>query len=175
MITIREMAAQESRKISEVDRSEFINSIYVDNEGELEKIEKTHECPTWDEETMEQLIKRFTLELEQGGKAYGAFDGERLVGFGVLGHLKRGPLEDRLQIDLMYVSRNYRRQGIGTLLMKELSEAAKDRGASYLYISSTETESAVGFYTSNGGTLTEDKDPELFELEPKDIHLIVKL
>lgn len=175
MITIREMAADEGSKISEIDRSEFINSIYVDNQGELKKIDKPHECPTWDEEMMEQLIKRFALEIEQGGKGCGAFDGMRLVGFGVLGHLKRGPLEDRLQVDLMYVSRKYRRQGIGTLLMKELSEAAKDRGASYLYISSTETESAVGFYTSNGGILTEDKDPELFELEPKDIHLIIKL
>lgn len=175
MVTIREMTSQEGRKISEIDRSEFINCIYVDNQGELIKIEKAHECPTWDEETMEQLIKRFTLELEQGGKGYGAFEGERLVGFAVLGHLKRGPLKDRLQVDLMYVSRKFRRQGIGTLLMKELSQSAKDRGASYLYISSTETESAVGFYTSNGGILTADKDPELFELEPKDIHLIIRL
>ncbi|WP_054956425.1 GNAT family N-acetyltransferase [Paenibacillus dakarensis] len=175
MIIIREMDAQEGKKISEIDRSEFIHHIYVDKQGELQKIDNPHECPTWDGESMEYLIKRFTAELEQGGKGFGAFDGERLVGFGVLGHRERGLLKDHLQVDLMYVSRNYRRQGIGTLLMKELSEEARDRGASYLYISSTETESAVSFYTSNGGLLTEDKDPDLFELEPKDIHMVIKL
>lgn len=28
---------------------------------------------------------------------------------------------------------------------------------------------------SSGGVLTDDKDPELFKLEPEDIHLIIKL
>ena len=80
-----------------------------------------------------------------------------------------------MQYDLMYVSRNYRRQGIATRLMDELSHEAKKRGAKSLYISSTETESAVNFYRSTGSVLTGEVDRELFEREPKDIHMIRKL
>ncbi|WP_213533735.1 hypothetical protein [Paenibacillus sp. J45TS6] len=39
------------------------------------------------------------------GAAIGSFDGERLIGFGVLAHRFRGKNQDQLQVDLMYVSR----------------------------------------------------------------------
>ncbi|MEI0739878.1 GNAT family N-acetyltransferase [Paenibacillus sp. JTLBN-2024] len=71
------------------------------------------------------MIERFEAELRGGGAAYGAFDGDALVGFGVLGHRFRGEQLDRLQVDLMYVSRAYRRQGIGTKLMEELADEAR--------------------------------------------------
>lgn len=48
-------------------------------------------------------------------------------------------------------------------MMNELAEEARKRGAKYLYISSTETRSAVSFYKSNGSQLTDDVDPELFQ------------
>ena len=41
-------------------------------------------------------------------------------------------------------------------------------------MSSTPSESAVGFYRSRGFRLTSPL-PELFELEPEDIHLILEL
>lgn len=68
-----------------------------------------------------------------------------LIGFGVLGHQFRGKDKDQLQIDLMYVTKNFRRKGVGKLLMDEFSKEAVTRGAKFLYISSTETESAVNF------------------------------
>jgi len=172
---IREMQLHESGLIRLIDRSELIESIYKMNDGVLEAVPAGHECPSWDEAHTLEMIERFEKELRGGGAAYGAFDGETLAGFGVLGHRFRGERQDRLQVDLMYVSRAYRRQGIGTKLMEELSKEARKRGASYLYISSTETESAVHFYMANGGRITDQVDEELFKLEPEDIHMLKKL
>jgi len=60
------------------------------------------------------------------------------------------------------------------LKLDEISQEARRRGALSLYISSTETESAVNFYRNNGGELTDEMDDELFKLEPKDIHMMIK-
>jgi GNAT superfamily N-acetyltransferase len=109
--------------------------------------------------------------LSNGGKAYGAYDGDKLVGFGVLAHQFRGKEKNQLQLDLMYVSRNYRRQGIGSRIFHELSQVAMQRGASQLYISATETESAVGFYSNLGSTIASEVDEELLRKEPRDIHM----
>lgn len=38
-----------------------------------------------------------------------------------------------------------------------------------------ETESAVNFYKSCGGEVTNELDEELFQLEPKDIHMVMRL
>lgn len=107
--------------------------------------------------------------------AYGAFDGERLVGLGVLAHQFRGEEKNQLQLDLMYVSRSYRRQGIGRQILAYLSAEARKRGAKSLYISSTETRSAVSFYQSQGSRITTDVDEELFTKEPKDVHMTKEL
>jgi len=162
-------------QLQEIDRSEYINLIYEMHDGQITEVKAGHECPTWDTDVLDEIQERFVYEIRHGGLALGAFDGDTLVGFGVLAHQFRGESKDQLQIDLMYVSRNYRRQGIGTHIMNELSDEAKRRGAKSLYISSTETESAVSFYQSQGGRITDTVDPELYSKEPLDIHMTKKL
>jgi hypothetical protein len=44
-----------------------------------------------------------------------------------------------------------------------------------MYVSSTPSSSAVGFYIAQGCKLVEEVDPELYALEPDDIHLILDL
>lgn len=166
---------EQVNKIDEIDRSEYIDLIYEMRNQQLIEIIQDHECPNWDENGLEEIKERFVFEMQQGGYAIGAFSANKLVGFGVLAHKFRGVNHDRLQVDLMYVSREYRRQGIGTRIMTELSEEARRRGAKYLYISSTETRSAVSFYRSQGSQITKEIDQELFNKEPMDIHMIKEL
>lgn len=175
MISYRELQIADAYKIKEVDRSERINLIYEVIDGKLKEIQAAHDCPNWSPQEIDSLVRRFRHELEHGGKAFGAFDQKRLIGFGVLAHELRGKNRDQLQIDLMYVSKEYRRKGIGKHIMNELSKVAKLRGAKFLYISSTETESAYNFYKRSGCEITDEVDEELFKLEPKDIHMIKKL
>ncbi|TJY43872.1 GNAT family N-acetyltransferase [Cohnella pontilimi] len=175
MITYAEMTKEQAHKIAEIDRSETIDFIYSYSYGQLQETATNHEAPGWDDGLIRELQERFQYELSNGGMAIGAYDGELLVGFGVLGHKFRGMERNQLQVDLMYVSRNYRRKGIGTRILDELSDEARRRSAKYLYISSTETRSAVYFYKNNGGEITDTVDLELFEKEPHDIHMIKKL
>lgn len=175
MISIDQMILNDSYKIRDIDRSETIELTYKLKNGVLEEIKSPHECPRWNEDIYLEIISRYEYELTNGGTALGAFDGEKLVGFGVLAHKLRGYDHDRLQIDLMYVTREYRRRGIGILIMESLSTVAIEKGAKYIYISSTETESAVKFYTSLGSAITSEIDSELFEKEPNDIHMLKKL
>ncbi|BBH19357.1 hypothetical protein Back11_07020 [Paenibacillus baekrokdamisoli] len=175
LITYREMLLEEAHKIAEVDRSEQIEQVYRITEGQLISAQAGHECPSWNDEQLYQLITRMQHELTNGGLAWGAFDGKRLVGFAVLGSKWCGVCKDHLQVDLMYVNRAHRRKGIASQLMRLVEEEAKARGASYLYISSTETESAVRFYQSHGSEWTAEADEELFTLEPLDIHMIKHL
>ncbi|WP_410769406.1 GNAT family N-acetyltransferase [Fontibacillus sp. BL9] len=175
MIDFQVMNPDQATKLKEIDRSEYIDLIYQMQDGKLVETSAGHECPSWNEELLREMEDRFLYELQNGGTAFGAFDGNRLIGFGVLAHQFRGEKQDRLQIDLMYVSRSYRRQGIGTSILTRLEEEARTRGARYLYISSTETRSAVSFYKSMGSRITKEVDEELFQKEPLDIHMLKEL
>lgn len=175
MIKIEHMDESQVHRLQDIDRSEHIDLIFEERDGQIQEIAKNHECGNWDEDTLNEIKERFLYEIRQGGMAVGAFDGDKLAGFGVLAHQFRGMDGDQLQVDLMYVSRHYRRQGIGSRIMNALADEARRRGAAYLYISSTETRSAVSFYRSHGSVKAEKVDEELFAKEPKDIHMVIKL
>ncbi|MEC0144355.1 GNAT family N-acetyltransferase [Paenibacillus alginolyticus] len=115
------MVAEEFVKIKEIDRSETINLIYVQQGPDIVEVVTDHECGRWNEDQIRQLEERYHYELINGGTAVGSFDNELLVGFGVLAHNFRGAKSDQLQVDLMYVSQNYRRQGIATRIIQEVS------------------------------------------------------
>ncbi|WP_433753001.1 GNAT family N-acetyltransferase [Paenibacillus amylolyticus] len=175
MITYRTLTLDDVNQLRAIDRSEHIDLIYEMRENRLVELEQNHECSNWNQKLLEEIQNRYVFELEQGGMAYGAFADDQLIGFGVLAHQLRGREQNQLQVDLMYVSRGYRRQGIGKRILNQLGEEAKKRGAQYLYISSTETRSAVSFYRSQGSQITGEIDQELYDKEPKDIHMIKEL
>ncbi|MGQ8874452.1 GNAT family N-acetyltransferase [Paenibacillus sp. TSA_86.1] len=175
MITYQILNLDHVKQLHEVDRSEYIDLIYEVIEQSLVEHKQDYDCANWDQEQLQEIQDRYIYELQQGGMAYGAFEGVRLVGFGVLAHQFRGKEHNQLQLDLMYVSRAYRRQGIGQRILTFLSNEARKRGAKSLYISSTETRSAVSFYQSQGSHMTSDVDEELHTKEPKDIHMTIKI
>ena len=74
-----------------------------------------------------------------------------------------------------YVSRAYHRQGIATALLQEIIRLAHAAGAREIYVSAVPSESAVGFYLSQGFRLAPHPNPGLFALEPNDIHMLLPL
>lgn len=161
--------------LGHIDRSEFIDATFQLKEGKLEELPAELDSLGWNTGELKQIQQQYKQELNQGGMAFGAFQEELLVGFGVLGNRFMAEKQDHLHVDLMYVSANFRRQGIGTVLLNMIGAEAKKRGAAYLYISSAETKSAVTFYQKNGSLLTEKVDEELYHKEPEDIHMIINL
>jgi len=73
------------------------------------------------------------------------------------------------------VSRLYRGKGLGTKLFGLARQTAHARGAKRLYISATPSEKTVNFYTRLGCTVAKEPDPQLFALEPEDIHIEMKI
>jgi len=79
--------------------------------------------------------------------------------------------KDQLQLKFLYVSRTYRQHGVGKMLFKKTVETAKKMKARKLYISATPSENTINFYLNLGCQVAREIDQDLFELEPKDIHL----
>lgn len=175
MIVYRTMARDEVPRIGEVDRAERITRLYTLHDGILTAEPCDFDVQGWGPGEPEKHVPWLERELDEGGTMFGALDNDRVVGVAVLGGRFRGRNRDQLQLVFMHVSNGYRRQGIGSRLMDEAAGLARARGARWLYISATPSQSAVGFYLSHGSRPAPEVDEELFALEPEDIHLLREL
>jgi N-acetylglutamate synthase-like GNAT family acetyltransferase len=175
MIEIRQLKDSEIGKIAEIDRTEHVTLGYVYRDGKLEQEKVDWRVPRWPREGswgVEARIKQVTRILQEGGMMLGAFDGALLVG---IAGLRYNLTDTMAQLTTMFVSTDYRRQGIAAMLAAEIIRLAKEAGAQGLYVSATPSESAVGFYRSQGFRLAEKVNKELYALEPEDIHMIKTL
>ena len=172
---VLELGADDLGRIGEIDRSETVRLKYLYDDGTLRPVEINHEIPTWSDGMVAEAVGMLAPKLRDGGVLLGAFDGDRLVGVAVLGGVFIGEARDQLQLAFLYVSNGYRRRGIAKRLMDEACARARLKGARQLYVSATETESAVGFYLGYGCRLAQQVDQALYRLEPLDIHLTLDL
>jgi ribosomal protein S18 acetylase RimI-like enzyme len=172
-IIIKQLPASDIERIAEIDRSEHVTVLYRAEQGRLVAEEVDMAVPAWysegDEYSVQAKLKHWRPILDEGGVLLGALDGEQLAGFAIL----RYRLDEGMaQLAVLHVSRPYRRQGIAGQLTEEVCRLARADGARSLYVSATPSNSAVGFYTNLGFTLVDQPHPELFALEPEDIHMI---
>jgi ribosomal protein S18 acetylase RimI-like enzyme len=85
----------------------------------------------------------------------------------VLPHLRPGIA----QLAFLYVSAGHRGRGLGGRLSDELERIARDAGDRSLVVSATPSLNTVGFYRRRGFEPMDEPLPELYELEPEDVHL----
>ena len=111
---------------------------------------------------------RWSDYIDAGGFALGAFSNGRLVGIGaVVPHLR----PEIAQLAFLHVSESFRATGIGRRLSDELDLIARDAGDTEIVVSATPSENTVRFYMSRGYELMAQALPELYELEPEDVHM----
>jgi predicted N-acetyltransferase YhbS len=168
---IRPLERQELPRLWEIDRREYIASIYRLVDGALVLDRHDFEVPGWAPGNREHQEPILLDCLEHGGSAWGAFEGDVIAGGAVLERRFMGSAKDTLQLKWLHVGRDYRKQGLGTALFEKAGEAARALGAAKMYISATPSENSVDFYIRRGCRLATEVDPELFALEPEDIHL----
>lgn len=174
-IKIRLLPASELHRIREIDRSELITGIYKMDQGKMKYISLDKQIPNWSEAQHQAHIQMLAPKLHGEGVLIGALDGERLVGVAVLGNDWLDEKKTLLQMAFLYVSSSHRGQGIASKLMDQVCLHAQARGASRIYVSATETVSAVHFYQRYGCKLVDQVHPELYALEPLDIHMVLEL
>ena len=176
-IRIQQLPASDIGRLAEIDRSEQVRVGYTYSDGELRAEAVDWRVPPWSAEgdgphSLQTMVRFCAEHLEAGGVLLGALDGERLAGVAILRYRLT---ESMAQLAFLHVSRPYRRQGIAARLAEEAARLARLDGARELYVSATESESAVGFYLSQGFRPTDTPHPVLLALEPEDIHMIKEM
>jgi GNAT superfamily N-acetyltransferase len=172
-IEFKRLTRPELSSVAEIDRTERIDLIYVQRGTELDEQRGNWRSPAWDphghgEHSVE--AQRHALEnyVDAGGIALGAFSNGQLVGIGVVvPHLRPGIA----QLAFLHVSEAFRATGIGRRLSDKLDLIARDAGDTEIVVSATPSENTVRFYLNRGYELMARPLPELYELEPEDVHM----
>jgi GNAT superfamily N-acetyltransferase len=172
-ITYRRLAVSDIDRLGEIDRTERIDTLYVQRGTELEALPGEWSAGAWSTEGEgEHSVAHQRAECERhlaaGGVALGAFAGDRLVGVGVVTpHIR----PDVAQLAFLYVSDGVRGRGIGGRLTSDLERIARERGVTTMVVSATPSVNTVDFYRGRGYEPMAEPLPELFKLEPEDVHL----
>lgn len=169
---IRPLARDEIATIWTIDRSEVHHHMYRMQDGQLVLTPTYFDMHGWAPGQVEDDTPLLAQTHDRGGTFLGMFDNDQLIGVAVVDTVPLGVLGDQVQLKYLYVSRSYRHAGVGTRLFEATREAARSRGAKFLYISATPTENTVNFYLRRGCRVATPADPNLLALEPDDIHLV---
>jgi GNAT superfamily N-acetyltransferase len=164
--------------LASIDRSEHVDVEYAVVDGQLvERPVTISEIPAWDpvgkgEHSVAGYIESCTALLAGGGTFLGAFDADALAGVAIV----NPAFEPRLAwLAFLHVSRPHRRHGAGRALWSAAEDLAREAGATSMYVSAIPTGSAISFYLSRGCRLADPVHPDLFAMEPEDIHLVCPL
>jgi ribosomal protein S18 acetylase RimI-like enzyme len=173
-VAYRRLDPGDLERLGDIDRTEQIGTLLVQHGRELE--ERTGgdwSAPPWfSEGTSDHSVAHQIAECERhlaaGGIALGAFAGERLVGIGIVTpHIRPGIA----QLAYLHVSNGFRGRGVGRSLSDSLEQLAREGGDTAIVVSATPSLNTVRFYRRRGFEPMADPLPELYDLEPEDIHL----
>jgi GNAT superfamily N-acetyltransferase len=172
-IEYRVLERSELARVREMDRTETIEGRYVQRGIALELERGDFSSPSWDLEgtgmySVAALQAMLESTFDRGARAIGAFESGRLVGIGVVLPDVRPRVA---QLVALYVSSGERGRGVGVRLCDELDLVARAAGDVEMVVSATPSANTVGFYLNRGFAPMADPLPELYELEPEDVHM----
>jgi predicted N-acetyltransferase YhbS len=170
-MNIRFLQREEILLIWQIDRREIVQNIYYLDHGDLVRKPDYFDIQGWPSGEAERYTPILLDCYDRGGMFWGAFEDDTLVGIAILESKFIGSRQDTLQLKFLHVSRGYRNRGIASTLFRAAVEKARALGARKLYISATPSEHTINYYLRLGCVLATEIDPELFALEPDDIHL----
>jgi GNAT superfamily N-acetyltransferase len=176
-MSFRRLALSDLDRLGEVDRTERIEGRYVQDGTRLVLQVGDWSSPPWQSEGEgEHSVAHQRAECErhlaEGGIALGAFVGERLAGIGLVRpHIRPGVA----QLAYLHVSDGRRRLGVGGRLARDLERIAGEAGNQAMVVSATPSTNTVDFYMHLGYEPIAEPLPELYALEPEDIHMLKSL
>lgn len=176
-VTYKQIESHELSRVGEIDRREQIATIYVQRGVELDAVAGDFSARSWHpegegEHSVAHQVEECERCLAAGGTAIGAFADGRLVGIGiVVPHVRDGVA----QLAFLHVSDGYRSRGIGGRLSARLEQLGRDLGDTVMVVSATPSANTVRFYRGRGFEPTANPLPDLYELEPEDVHMEKRL
>lgn len=176
-LAYRLLTPEELARLGEIDRTERIEAVYVQRGTALEEHPAPFDVPPWSPtgthpHSVPDQIGFCEWHVSRGASIFGAFDGARLVGIGlVTPHIQPGIA----QLAYLHVGHGYRGRGVGRRLVAELERVAREAGDTQMVVSATPAARTVQFYMSCGYAPMAEPLEELFEEEPEDVHLSKRL
>ncbi len=170
---VRRLRRDELVRVAEIDRTEHIEMLFVQDGEQLIERHGSWDAPAWEADgqgghSIGAKVRELHGYLDRGGIALGALAGGRLVGIGVVvPNLRPGVA----QLAFLHVSAAWRGRGVGSSVSGQLDDIARAAGASTMVVSATPTRNTVAFYLGRGFLPMPHPLEELAELEPDDIHM----
>lgn len=171
----RTLGEHEAELLRQIDRSELVEEVYSLRDGQLSLRPERWDMKGFPPGELDALVVRQHHIAADGGVLLGAFEGGQIVGFASVERKLRGRARDRVKMDVLFVSAPFRGRGVARELVSRAMEVARGMGGGFLYVSATPSRHTVDFYLCCGARLVEELDPELFRMEPEDIHLEIPL
>jgi GNAT superfamily N-acetyltransferase len=174
-ITYRPLKDEELDRVEEIDRTELITHIYYMREGGLVLEEERYDMKGWPPGRLPEIKEHLHACMAEGGSAWGAFDGDSLVGLAALDGRWYGARGRTLDMYFLHVSDGHRHQGIGRRMVELVKERAREMGAERMFVSGLPSLNTIRFYRAVGFDMAEDVDRRLLDREPEDIHMDMEL
>jgi GNAT superfamily N-acetyltransferase len=172
-VEVRALSRHELVRVRDIHRAERIAVLFEQRGTELIARHGSWDAPDWyldhgSDHSVDAQQRAVEHYLDMGGAAIGAFSDARLVGIGVVvPHLRPGIA----QLAFLHVSSEVRATGIGVRLCADLETIARRAGDTEMVVTATPSENTVRFYLGRGFRPMEHPLPELFALEPEDVHM----
>ena len=129
----------------------------------------------WSQEQCREIAEDVVHHINLDQTGFGAFNGERIIGFATLSHQLFGAAARYVQLVCFQISEEYRRQGIGKKLFSMACEEARRLGADKLYISAHSSKESQAAYRALGCTPAEEVNEGLAAAEPFDVQMEYRL
>lgn len=143
---------------------QIITKKWVCNNNRWELVE-TADLREWDKEKRVWITEYLRQQIERGGSAVVAFDGDVLVGFCCMDGFLLGTTAKYANLTMLFVDDIWKRKGVGKKLFDEICRKAAHKGADKLFISAIPSFETVAFYSNMGCEDAKDIISEYIDTE----------
>jgi len=164
-ITYRELTKNDlvPELLDEFHRYQEVNKEWVEvSRGHYELVEHPN-IKDWNITYKRNKVKKFRTLLEEGGRIFGAFDQEMLIGFSAIDPKMLGEQKQYIELTQLHVSNEYRGRHIGKNLFQLGVQAARNLGAEKLYIAACSAAESQEAYRHYGCVYAEKMVAEVYE------------
>lgn len=175
MITLKKMSLEQCTQIAQMDASQYIGRSWREVEGVRTLVTIDYLDPTWPN-GYETHLSNLIDTVRSSGEAIGAYDtSNRLIGFVSVNRMDFGIKSTYALLDQLFISKESRGLGIGTMLFKEAITIAKHFGAKHLFICAGSAEETIAFYRAKGCTDAIERHEAYYESDPRDLQLTYEI
>lgn len=170
-VIYRELKINEAALIKNMNPSQFIGNAWRILEGKRKLVRINYNDTDWPN-GYEYHYNNLKKTISSGGSAIGAFDkNNKMIGFATINKERFGVNYKYVLLDQLFVTLEYRGEGIGRKLFELSARAAKGMYADRIYICAGSAEETINFYFAIGCKEAVEINEKLYENDPRDIQL----